>query len=180
MSSSDDDDDDDYEDAREDIDDDDDEDIEDEGEDAEEEEVVDDEEEDAAGSGGSNSGSDDDLEDDDDDEAAGTSLTSAIAGELPLAQIREIVEANPELLRQRSEYGCLPIHLVFNDTIDDPEYVLGLVRCFLQAWPESAQEPTMTVNGGGGIERCLPLHLACEYYCLELHGTEGGPNTRPR
>jgi ankyrin repeat protein len=122
---------------------------------------------------GSGSGSEDEEEEDDDDDeaAAETVLAVAISRERPLAEIRAIVEAHPELLRQRDEYGSLPIHAAFNDNFDETAYVLGLVQCFLREWPESAREHTMEVNGGG-IERSLPLHLACEYYCLALHGTD--------
>jgi 26S proteasome non-ATPase regulatory subunit 10 len=144
-------------------------------------------------SGSDDEGTDDEGTDDEgtDDEGTGESSASSSSAmseseaeislsraieihQLPLGQIRAMIENNPELLRQRDECGCLPLHTAFSDHIRETSYVLGLVRFFLQEWPESAREYTMETDEGGGIERCLPLHLACEYYCFELRGTSPG------
>jgi hypothetical protein len=67
----------------------------------------DEEEEEEEGEGDEEEGDDDNDEEEGEEEeaAAETALMAAISRERPLAEIRAIVEARPELLRQRNEYG---------------------------------------------------------------------------
>jgi hypothetical protein len=116
---------------------------------------------------------DDDDDDDDDDEAAAeTVLAVAISRERPKSGPSSRLTPNGFFGRGTNSTG---------PSRSTPPSTTTLTRrrtcsdwsgaCCTREWPEvGPRAHTMEVNGGGGIERCLPLHLACEYSCLALHG----------
>jgi hypothetical protein len=69
--------------------------------------------------------------------------------------IRIVHQAWPEALREKTETGCTPLHLVAMRSFLGSQQAaegLGMIRYFLDQWPRSVDETTWT--------GALPLHLA--------------------